>query len=483
ARPARDAQGPGGRAGSGPAAGVFCATAAYPSHRLAPELLTRQLGTLGHCLELGPGNGGMDAGGESTLGEPTIHASNHVLPAHQPGISHNAFLHQLGVLDGVCGVCNDPRNEYLALGELDVFPHVILMFMARVGGLHRVGLRPDLQHEVDHVPQREIGHVGAVPATPADMVAYALLRNTPQGVVDQFHTLGRALAVLCHAEGGYVRIPLGRQPRVVDLQNEASLNDGLVLLVQRVCHGGEKRVFSRIEAVFALVKGRDSGHERLFYPDALEGFLEVLDVSCNRLPLVGDGAGADLRRGCDRLGLPVLVIKLRECVPVSSPRPGMLARPQRSRLKPREALVGVGVEAQLPLLAVADDGNATLHLLPDRLGHGAAHAGCQGLVVIGVAALSCPDHLLQVWRTDHAANMGGENTLCAALHSLLLLRSHPRRWCRQKSLPSAVSGLSLTGTGRGARRHLTDAPGPRLVLVGETPSRPLAPVLPRAGAV
>src|SRR5205085_76722 len=67
--------------------------------------------------------------------------------------------------------------------------------------------------------------------------------------------------------------------------------------------------------------------------------------------------------------------------------------------------------------------NATLHLLANRLGYGAAHAGCQGLVVIGVAALSCPDHLTQVWRTYQAADMGGENTLCAALHSLLLVRS------------------------------------------------------------
>src|SRR5215510_3679730 len=180
-------------------------------------------------------------------------------------------------------------------------------------------------------------------------------------------------------------------------------------------------LFGRIEPIFALVKGRDSGHERLLYPCALEGFLEVLYVSCNRIPLVGDSTGADLRRGCDRLGLPILVIKLWEFVPVSSPRSGVLSRPQRSRLEPPEALVGVGVEAKLPLLTVADDINATLHLLADRLGHGAAHTGCQGLVVIGVAALSCPDHLPQVWRTYQAADMGGENTLCAALHNLLLL--------------------------------------------------------------
>src|SRR5262249_14821462 len=151
------------------------------------------------------------------------------------------------------------------------------------------------------------------------------------------------------------------------------IHDGLVLLVQRVCHGGEKRLFSRIKAVFALVKGRDSGHERLLYPCALEGFLKVLYVSCNCIPLVGDRAGAYLRRGCARLGLPILVIKLREFVPFSSPRSGMLSRLQRSRLESPKALVGVGVEAKLPLLAVADDVNATLHLLTDRLGHGAAH--------------------------------------------------------------------------------------------------------------
>src|SRR5262249_10778627 len=259
-------------------------------------------------------------------------------------------------------------------------------------------------------------HVGAVPATPADVVPHALLRNTPQGVVHQLHTLGRALAVLCHADGWYLRIPLRRQPRVVDLQNEASINDGLGLLVQGVCHCREKRLFGRIEAVFALVKGRDSRHERLLYPRALEGFLEVLYVSFNRLPLVGDSAGAYLRRGCDRLGLPILIIKLLELVPVSSPRSWMLSRLPRSPLAPPEGLVGVGVEAQLPLLAVADDVNATLHLLADRLGHGAAHAGCQGRVVIGVAALSGPDQLTQVWRTYQAADMGGKDTLSAALH-------------------------------------------------------------------
>jgi hypothetical protein len=43
--------------------------------------------------------------------ETAIGAGQHVLAAHQLGVAHQAFGHQIGMLDEVGAVADDPRDE------------------------------------------------------------------------------------------------------------------------------------------------------------------------------------------------------------------------------------------------------------------------------------------------------------------------------------------------------------------------------------
>ena len=52
------------------------------------------------------------------------------------------------MLDEIRGMPHDAGNEHLPLGQLDIFPHAPLMFVAGVGGLNRIAHGFDLQDEV-----------------------------------------------------------------------------------------------------------------------------------------------------------------------------------------------------------------------------------------------------------------------------------------------------------------------------------------------
>src|SRR5262245_51682220 len=96
---------------------------AYPSHHLAPELLARQLGTISHCLELGPGNRGGDSVPIRTGAEAAVRTRNHVLAAHDAGIVHDAVRHQLRMLNEV-GLCIYHASDHdHAIWELHIPEH------------------------------------------------------------------------------------------------------------------------------------------------------------------------------------------------------------------------------------------------------------------------------------------------------------------------------------------------------------------------
>ena len=76
-----------------------------------PELLARQPGAGDQRFELGPGELRMDAPAETAIG-----AGDDILAAHHPGESQDAVGDELGVLDDVGGVADDPRDQDLAVG-------------------------------------------------------------------------------------------------------------------------------------------------------------------------------------------------------------------------------------------------------------------------------------------------------------------------------------------------------------------------------
>src|SRR4030095_3790030 len=105
-----------------------------------PELLCRQSCPLRQGLELGPHDGVMHARRKSPLREAAVSTSNHVLPPDQSGVGRDAPGDQFRVLDEVSRMGAAPGDEDLAVGELNIFPALPLMLMARVGSFHTVGV-------------------------------------------------------------------------------------------------------------------------------------------------------------------------------------------------------------------------------------------------------------------------------------------------------------------------------------------------------
>src|SRR5262245_19115557 len=75
----------------------------------APELLGRELCAFGQRLKLGPDNLGM----ANAPAQPAIRPGDDVFATDQPGIPDQALRHQLGVLNEVSGMADDPGNEDL----------------------------------------------------------------------------------------------------------------------------------------------------------------------------------------------------------------------------------------------------------------------------------------------------------------------------------------------------------------------------------
>ena len=95
----------------------------------------------------------------------------------------------------------------------------------------RVGAGVDLEHEVDDVLQGDIGGVRRVPAAPAGVVAHAVLRNAFERPVRRLDTHVLLAPVLLVA-GVRVNHALAvAQAGVVDLEDEARINDGLEVVL------------------------------------------------------------------------------------------------------------------------------------------------------------------------------------------------------------------------------------------------------------
>src|SRR5579864_7245833 len=78
-----------------------------------PEDLGGAARAFGHRLELGPADRFVaDACAETAIG-----AGQHILPPDQPGIAYEALGDEVGVLDEIGAVADDPRDERRALGQ------------------------------------------------------------------------------------------------------------------------------------------------------------------------------------------------------------------------------------------------------------------------------------------------------------------------------------------------------------------------------
>ena len=79
--------------------------------------------------------------------------------------------------------------------------------------------------------------MGPVPTAPTYVISNPVLGDPVQGMVQCVDPDDGQFPVLFHAQSGDLHVPSIGQPRVVYLEQEASVHDGLVLLFDRVCDG------------------------------------------------------------------------------------------------------------------------------------------------------------------------------------------------------------------------------------------------------
>ena len=211
--------------------------AAFTSFKITPgacRAITRRQAARpsSEALQLRPHDGGMHPLRERALGEAAIGAAHHVLAADDFGQPHDPLGHQLRMLDDVGGVADDAGDQLLAGRQLDALPHRPFVLVARIGLLDAVGADLHLQQQIDDVLQRHVEGVRPVPAAPADVIARALLGDAAQRVVERVDAKLRPVAVLRLAHRRHHALVHVGQERVVDLHDEAGIDDGLVFLVQ-----------------------------------------------------------------------------------------------------------------------------------------------------------------------------------------------------------------------------------------------------------
>ena len=75
----------------------------------------------------------------NSAAEPAIGRGDDPLAADQIGKAQNALGDELGVLNDVGRVADDPRQDEFAVGQFDVLPDLPLVLVADIASLKRIG--------------------------------------------------------------------------------------------------------------------------------------------------------------------------------------------------------------------------------------------------------------------------------------------------------------------------------------------------------
>ena len=218
---------------------------------------------LGERGELGPDHGRVHLRGErGPGGEPAVGAGDDVLPADQARVLADAVGDELGMLDVVGRVPEQPGQQDLPVVQRHVGPDPPLVLVPRVGHLEGVGARVDPQHDRHHVGQRDVVQPRAVVEPVAGVQPDPVLRDAAQRVVERVHVLLRPAAAVGRVAAAVVGQDLD-QPRVVHLQQEARLDDGQVLLPHGLGHRGQVVLLGGVVVVAAEAAGTGRRQERL----------------------------------------------------------------------------------------------------------------------------------------------------------------------------------------------------------------------------
>src|SRR5262245_19563474 len=168
-----------------------------------------------------------------------------------------------------------------------------------------------------------------LPTTPTEVVAYALLRDTGQGMSERVDVPGLHASIFLQRGSWNHHVPCFAQPWIIDLQDEPSVDDGTIFGLHGL--GNREHVFFFGGVVLVLASAdhprRDSGHKGLLHIDVLHGGLEGGEFSLQqRLAPIGDGSLAHHRWcGGRHRARQVLLVVLTKSPPrspgVDAPRP------------------------------------------------------------------------------------------------------------------------------------------------------------------
>src|SRR5688572_8976601 len=126
--------------------------------------------------------------------EATVGARDDVLGSNHGRVALDALRHDLRMFYHVRRVRDDARDEDLAIWQLGVLPDDPFVLVAGVRAFDQVALRVDHEHYVDELLELDVEGVRAVPATPAEVIAHAVLRQPFEGVVQRFYARNHVLS-------------------------------------------------------------------------------------------------------------------------------------------------------------------------------------------------------------------------------------------------------------------------------------------------
>jgi hypothetical protein len=178
----------------------------------------------------------------SPASEAAIRSGDYVLVAEQLGESLNPLRYEFRVFHNVRRMRDYAGNQDFSFRQLDRFPQGVFVLVPRVGCFDQVSLRLHGEQNIHQVLQFQIVSVRTVPASPTEVIADPILGDVAQCIVQRLNAhLAPAFESL-KADADSDAVPEGGQPRVVDLQDNARLDDGVVLLAQRLSQS-EDEVF------------------------------------------------------------------------------------------------------------------------------------------------------------------------------------------------------------------------------------------------
>src|SRR5512145_2735124 len=144
-----------------------------------------------------------------------------------------------------------------------------------------------------------------VPAAPAYMVPDAIPWNSRQGVIGRVDADRAKLVELLQVYVGEHPVPVGGDPWIIQLDEEAGIDDHSVLLLESIRDGVKVGFFTRVVLVLVIrLDGnrRRHWHERFLHAYPIERSLEVSDIDLDEPRIILNGCRAHPPYGYRTMG-------------------------------------------------------------------------------------------------------------------------------------------------------------------------------------